>query len=517
LALEEKLAAANQKNVGRAKRLVVFVCLAGLGVILFALSPSWDPTRLKEKFIPSEKIIPAPGAITAPGKAKPIIDQPIAIPDRAAKPDKVGPTPKKLNCAASDQEDERCQKFRDDFKKELKAFESDFEPKLQLASVQQWSAGVHEKIFEHKQAAIRAFSEGSYSSALAQIRAAAKESFRILGVKDARFDNHLKAAVSAFDSNQFEIARTEIASALLMKPDHSIAQGYQDRIELMPKVIGYLDGAYKARAENDLRSERSYLEKVIQLDPAREKEKARLKHLRKEIAEEDFANLMSKGIGAVERRDIGTARTSMEKARKVFPNRAELSLLKNRVERLDRELSVESSLNDANKAISHDDWDRAYQAFSKAKLIDPTNTAATEGEKIAGQVRAGRQGLDSFLERPARLSSKAVAAAAQRLLASVRHLTAISPTLKTRSEQVSKLISQANKPVEVVVRSDGKTEISVRRVGIVGKTLEKVINLRPGDYTFEGKRAGYKSKLVKLTVPFNGTGLEIKIICDEQI
>ena len=76
---------------------------------------------------------------------------------------------------------------------------------------------------------------------------------------------------------------------------------------------------------------------------------------------------MSKGIGAVERRDIGTARTSMEKARKIFPNRAELSLLKNRVERLDRELSVASSLNDANKAISHDDWDRAYQAFSKAK------------------------------------------------------------------------------------------------------------------------------------------------------
>ena len=68
-----------------------------------------------------------------------------------------------------------------------------------------------------------------------------------------------------------------------------------------------------------------------------------------------------------------------------------------------------------------------------------------------------------------------------------------------------------------MVRSDGKTEISVRRVGIVGKTLEKVINLRPGDYTFEGKRAGYKSKLVKLTVPFNGTGLDIKIICDEQI
>ncbi|MDA1023314.1 MAG: hypothetical protein O2817_08245 [Proteobacteria bacterium] len=517
MALEEKLAAANQENVGRAKRLAVLVCLAGLGVALFALSPSWTSTPLIEKINPSEKASPAPGAITAPGKAKPTVDQPTAITDRVAEPDKVGSTPKKLDCAASDQVDERCQRIRDNFKKELKAFEASFEPKLRLASVQQWSTDVHDKIFEHKQAALQAFSEGNYSSALDQIRAAAKESSKILKVKDARFDIHLKAAVSALGSNQFEIAQAEIASALLMSPDHLIAHGYRNQIELMPKVNGYLDGAYKARAENDLRSERSFLEKVIQLDTAREKEKTRLELLRKEIAEEDFANFMSKGIGAVGRRDVRTARTSMEKAQNFFPDRAELSFLKKRIERLDRELSVESSVNEANRAVSQDEWDHAYQAFSKAILIDPTNTAAIEGKRIADQVVVGRQGLDRYLERPDRLSSKAVAAAAQRLLASVQHLTAISPTLKVRSEQVSKLISQVNKPVEVVVKSDGKTEISVRRIGIVGKTLEKVINLRPGDYTFEGKRVGYKSKLVKLTVPFNGTGLEIKIICDEQI
>ena len=174
-------------------------------------------------------------------------------------------------------------------------------------------------------------------------------------------------------------------------------------------------------------------------------------------------------------------------------------------------------MRDANQAVSHDDWDRAYQAFSKAKSIDPTNSAATEGERIATELLAGRQGLDSFLKQPARLSSKTVATAAQRLLENVRHLTGLSPTLKARSERLSKLISQANTPVEVVVKSDGKTEITVRKIGIVGKTLEKVINLRPGDYTFEGKRAGYKSKLVKLTVPPNGTGIVIRIICDEQI
>ena len=517
MALEEKLAAANQKNVRRAKRLVIFTCLAGLGIVFFALSPSWNLARLRQNIIPPDEIGPAPGKITTRGRAKRVVDQPAVISDRAVSLDKFGPVSKKLDCAAIDYGDKRCQSSRDLFKGELKAFEASFEPKLRVASVHQWAAEMYDKIFEHKQAALRAFSEGNYSSALTQIRAAANDSSRILEVTDAKFDNHLKAAVSAFESNQFEIARTEVALALMMKPNHSIAQEYRGRIELMPKVPGYLEGSYKARAENDFRSERSYLEKVIQLDPARKKERSRLKILRKKIAEEDFASLLSQGIRAVESRDVGAARTSLKNARRIFPNRAELSLLKKGIKRLDLELSLAGSLSDANQAISHDDWDRAYQAFSKAKLIDPANTAAAEGERIAAEVLTGRQGLDSFVERPARLSSKAVTAAAKRMLESIRHLIALSPTLKARSEQLSKLISQANRPVEVMVKSDGKTEITVRRVGIVGKTLEKVINLRPGDYTFEGKRAGYKSKLVKLTVLFNGTGIQIRIICDEQI
>ena len=111
----------------------------------------------------------------------------------------------------------------------------------------------------------------------------------------------------------------------------------------------------------------------------------------------------------------------------------------------------------------------------------------------------------------------AVLTASQRLLENIKHLTGLSPILKSRSEQLSKFISKATTPVEVVIKSDGKTEITVRKVGIVGKTHIKTINLRPGGYTFEGKRAGYKSKLVNLRVPFDGVGIEIRIVCDEQI
>ena len=541
MTLEEKLAAANRKNVRRVKRLALVAGLFGFGMGVFALASSWDPAWLERNSVPSGPADlspvnkPALGNITEPIQPNPTVDQaaltpgPTVEPDRAVKPelkpeikpeitpDEAEPGSERFDCTTNDPTGQACKRARALFKEELKAFEADLEPRLKAGSVHQWAADVHNKIFELKAAALQAFGAGDYSSALSRVRAATIETLRILKVRDANFAAHLKAAVSAFDTNRYERARAEIDRALLMRPDHPTAQEYQARIELMPKVLSYLEAAAKARAENELRSEKAYLEKVIRLDPARRNEKSRLTFLNKKIAEEDFASHLSTGLQAVERRDLGAARTSLTHARAKFPDRPELTVLKKNIEALSRDLSLESALNEANQSVSNDDWDRAYQAFSKANSIDPANATAVEGERIAAEMLAGRRGLDRFLKRPDRLASKTVAAAARQVLEEVRHLTGLSPTLKDSTEKLSKLIEHASRPVEVLVKSDGKTDITVRRIGIVGKTLEKVIKLRPGDYTFEGTRTGYKSKLINISVPVDGEGIEIRIICDEKI
>ena len=541
MTLEEKLAAANRENVRRVKRLALVAGLFGFGVGVFALVSAWDPAWLERNSVPSGPADlspankPALGNISEPIQPNPTVDQatltpgPTVEPDRAVKPelkpefkpeitpDEAEPGSERFDCTTNDPTGQACKRARALFKEELKAFEADLEPRLKAGAVHQWAADVHNKIFELKAAALQAFGAGDYSSALSRVRAATIETLRILKVRDANFAAHLKAAVSAFDTNRYERARAEIDRALLMRPDHPTAQEYQARIELMPKVLSYLEAAAKARAENELRSEKAYLEKVIRLDPARRNEKSRLTFLNKKIAEEDFASHLSTGLQAVERRDLGAARTSLTHARAKFPDRPELTVLKKNIEALSRDLSLESALNEANQSVSNDDWDRAYQAFSKANSIDPANATAVEGERIAAEMLAGRRGLDRFLKRPDRLASKTVAAAARQALEEVRHLTGLSPTLKDSTEKLSKLIEHASRPVEVLVKSDGKTDITVRRIGIVGKTLEKVIKLKPGDYTFEGTRTGYKSKLINISVPVDGEGIEIRIICDEQI
>lgn len=519
MALEEKLAAANQESVKHAKSIIIFVGLVGLGVVLFTLSPSWFKRNTQSTNATDSVRANLNTQSTSKGLGSPktIVDQADEFSRQPENQNKIIPQSPESGCTTSDQSDEYCQKLRALFKEELKIFETNFEPTLKVGSVNQWAFDIHSKIFEQKRMALEAFSVGDYSKALTQIRGATIESTNILKIRDAKFETHLNAAVSGLESNQYESAIAEIDNALFLFPNHPIAQGYRARITLMPKVLNYLQKSYKARAENDFRSERDHLEKLIRLDPARKTEKLRLDLLKKKIAEEDFAILISKGLKAVDQRDIDAAKINLEKAQGVFSQRAELSLLKKNIERLDREMSLARAMSDANMAILKDDWGNAYQAFSKAKSIDPNNSEAIKGERIASELQARRQALDSYLDEPSRLSSKAVLAAAQQLLETIRHLTSLSPSLKARAEQLSRFISKATTSVRVVVKSDGNTEISVRRVGIVGKILQKAINLRPGNYTFEGKRAGYKSKLVNLRVPFDGAGIEIRIVCDEKI
>jgi hypothetical protein len=76
---------------------------------------------------------------------------------------------------------------------------------------------------------------------------------------------------------------------------------------------------------------------------------------------------------------------------------------------------------------------------------------------------------------------------------------------------------QTNRLVPVTIISDNKTFVSVRTVGNVGVVSQKVIELNPGKYTFEGAREGFKSKLVQALIPYDRDLFSVHVICDEPI
>ena len=73
-------------------------------------------------------------------------------------------------------------------------------------------------------------------------------------------------------------------------------------------------------------------------------------------------------------------------------------------------------------------------------------------------------------------------------------------------------------PVQVLIVSDNSTDIGIRGFGTIGRVEERIVELLPGTYVFEGKRKGYRSKLVEVVVGGEGAApAEVTIVCDERV
>lgn len=139
------------------------------------------------------------------------------------------------------------------------------------------------------------------------------------------------------------------------------------------------------------------------------------------------------------------------------------------------------------------------------------------GSGLAARIVAAQRAADDFLARPERLGSPSVAGAVRETLRGAKALAPLSARLETSAGALERAIEAGQTPVPVRILSDGRTEIGIRGVGRVGRTEERVIELRPGDYVFEGKRPGYRSRLVEVTVQAGGDApVEVRIVCDER-
>jgi hypothetical protein len=110
-----------------------------------------------------------------------------------------------------------------------------------------------------------------------------------------------------------------------------------------------------------------------------------------------------------------------------------------------------------------------------------------------------------------------VASNANTMIAEAKPFLNVSPSLNKKSGDLSHLLESMNKKISVEIVSDNQTNIIVRGVGVVGKTESKIIQLKPGRYKFEGKREGFKSRLIDVLIPYDKISYRLNVICDEPI
>ena len=399
----------------------------------------------------------------------------------------------------------------------LKQFEENLEPQVLTDQFRTWDNKAQRKIVLLKEQAVASFGMSDYQNALEQIERAARSAEENLSARDRVFASALSEARAARETEDYEQASLRIADALRLEPQSPEALELNRQIEALPETLKLLEAARIARVENNPEAEYASLRKVLELDPSRGNLRKRAATLSVEIKERTFSKHIKHGLARIEKRDAKSAQKSLAAARAVYPDRDEVSVLITKLAVLERELETERLIVNAKVEAAKDDWASVLDLYGKAAKIEPNNKAVVDGYTLAQSITTLGDQVSRHLRASHRLASTNVASQASQLLAEASNVSGESPKLRAKVQELRDVLVlyATNVPVQII--SDGQTRISVRGVGHVGTTTNKTIELKPGNYSFEGMRAGFKSKLIRVEIPPGAQRIQVEIYCDEQI
>ncbi len=396
-------------------------------------------------------------------------------------------------------------------------YENTLKPQLEKIDINSWDKTLAETLKKQEQTAVDTFGAGQYAKAKQAIEILTQTAEKTLTDSETAFEKAMQDAQSAYDSYDYQSARLAIDNALIHKADSADAQALEKKIENIPQIVELNEAIRVARNENNPKKELSLIEDLLKIEPDREEMKQRANVLRTQLAESRFNQAISQAYNAIEQRQVAKARQALKQAQKIYPTRPENKEVSAELATLESQLRYEQHIAAADKAQKADNWKNTQQALTAALKERPSNKDLIDRLSQAKRIVEIDQNIQGLLQNPYRLSNPAVKATADINVIQAESFSAQSPSLAKEAQQLKSTINAVNTPVNVNVVSDGKTFVSVRGVGKVGETTGKTIQLKPGTYSFEGKREGYRSKLIEVKIPLNRSEYQVTVIADERI
>lgn len=396
-------------------------------------------------------------------------------------------------------------------------FENTIKPELNKIDLPKWDKPLADRLNANESAAIEQFGEAKYAQANATLDALIKLAETAISDSQNQFESAMQNAQQAFDENQYEQAKAAISKALMLDSSSNQASALAERIEQLPEIASLVEQIEVANVENNPQTELRLINQLLTLTPEREALKQRAQALQTTLNNQKFQSLISQSYAAIDDGRIEAAKSALSQARNIYSNRVELSDVNTAIQQYEKNQRIQSGLTNAAKAESNDNWQAVKTNLEQVVKENPNNQSATEKLTMANNILSLDKQIDDYLKSPYRLSNSQLAEQARAAINAAAAYRNQSLSLTRKSRELETVLTAVNQTVPVEVRSDNQTHILVRGVGNVGVVDSKVIQLKPGQYTFEGKRQGYKSKLVEVTIPYDVNRFSLTLVCDEPI
>ncbi len=322
------------------------------------------------------------------------------------------------------------------------------------------------------------------------------------------------AALAAGDS---PLAREKFSLALMIAPDNPAAGKGLKRAESLDTVLRLVASGMDHENRNDVMSAARDYEKALALDPDFKAAAAGLERINKQVEERKFQRFMSEGLTALGKKDYSTARTKLTQAGKIRPGSQAAGDALAQLDQAVRLADIENLRRRAVDAETSEDWEPALALYLQVLKLDPNIRFARQGkERSLNQVQIAKR-IDFFLNNPDFLALDPQLEKAQALVDEAVGVLPRGPGLAKRINRLTALVKAAKTPVRITILSDNLTEVSVYRVGKLGRFTLRDLNLRPGNYTVVGSRDGYRDVRQTVSVKLGEKSMQVTVICKVKV
>jgi len=409
------------------------------------------------------------------------------------------------------------EQLRQSYINALSYYENALRPELNKIDLEKWDQARSQRLVLLEDEALSKFSVADYVGAVSSIEELKQLAQAMITDSQRAFEQVLSSAQSAYDADSYDDAKFQIANALMLDITSIEAEALSTKIDKLPEILALVEEVNTARVENKPEKELNLINELIKLDPEREAVVKRKQVLIDSINNTNFNSYIAQSYQAIKQGNAGKAKQKIIAAKNIFPNRQEVGDAVRALQELEKKQHLKRYQQKAQSAIASDDWVTAKKQLELA-LREQTNDKVIQNTLIkATSIIALNNEFEQQLKNPYRLSNKQLASRMKDKTIQASALVDASPSLNKNTQKLSHLIDSMTKKISVEIVSDNQTNILVRGVGVVGITQLKTIQLIPGRYTFEGKRKGFKSKLIEVLIPYDQTSYRLSIQCDEPI
>lgn len=389
---------------------------------------------------------------------------------------------------------------------------------LEKKEVLEWAGDAFDAAIEQARRGDEAYRQQRFDEANDFYQAGVDAMQAIKAGEPALYTALVSAGNAALDAGDADAATTAFTRALLIDPQSREAASGLERAKVLTDVLELLQNGRNLQAGRQYEQARELYRQAQALDAAHPDVAAALREVDAAIADRDFAAAMSRGYSALQSGDSGAALRAFEQARAMRPNSSEVEAALQQARDRQTFDAISVHIDTALMHEGNEEWAQAVAAWDQALAVDPNLVDAVQGRQRSESRRLLDEFLEATIANPLRVAEPEIHAQTEQVIADAeRVIPNPGPRLAGQLASVKGFLERALIPVDVELRSDGMTNVTVYRVAELGTFTSHTLNLMPGQYVAVGVRPGYRDVREEFVVGLDGQVPVITVACSEAI